>query len=131
MSAPAGHAGTREAAEALGCSQSKILEMYHARKLAGTRGTQPIRARVYIQVDTNGRPLDPSGSPVSGNPPIARLVAIEERLEVVEASIGDRSVNSSDVERLKDATLLLQRVIERLQAEENCELTDAAKEQEA
>jgi len=106
--------------------------MFYDGKLAGTRGDQPIRRRIYIRCDERGRPLDPSGAPVGVGAPLqARLDALERRVEVIE----DRDGIASEAERLRDAALLMNGVIEHqrraseLQVEAARELGEALSEQ--
>ena len=99
---------TSDAANALGCSVSTVRNMFHAGDLAGTQGVQPKRPRIFIQSDESGRPLDRQGRPVSGSPLRSHLDALARRVEAIES----RHSSSSEAERLRDAALLQQGVIE-------------------
>ena len=106
-----GYLTVREAAEALGWSQTKVRQEFHAGRLAGMRGPQRQRRRILIRCDDRGRPLDANGQPVLGQSFRARLEALDERVRAVEGHVG----TSLEVERLRDASILQQAVIERQQ----------------
>ena len=135
MPVPEGHIGVREAAEALGCSAATVRGKYRSGELGGKSGSQPKRPRIYICVDDHGRPLDPDGRPAGGKSLRARVDALELRLDAVETAIGNQRGGAAEAERLRDAALLLQGIIEGqqragdLQADSARELADVLKEQ--
>ena len=131
MPIPDGYLSTSEAAVALGCSSDKVRQMHESGELAGRRGAQPLRPRVYIRCDDLGRPLSPDGRPVGGPSLHTRIDDLSRRLEAIENQRSD----PPDVERFRDAALLQQAVIERLQRAHDLqsqaarELADALAEQ--
>ena len=132
MTVPDGCMSVSGAAVALGCSASNVRLMFYDGKLAGTRGDQPTRRRIYIRCDEGGHPLDPSGAPVGvGTSLQARLDALERRVEAIE----NRDGTAVEAERLRDAALLMNGVIEHqrraseLQAEAARESGEALSEQ--
>ena len=129
--AVSGYLSVREAAEALGWSQSKVRQWFHSERLAGMRGPQPQRPRILIRCDGSGRPLDSNGQPVAGQSLRARFNALDGRVSTLESRVS----SSTEVERFRDAALLQQDIIQRqqraydLQAEATQELSEALQEQ--
>ena len=121
-----------EAAEALGWTHKRVRQWFHSGKLDGKLGPQQRRPRILIRCDDSGRPLDPSGQPVSGQSLRTRFDALDGRVSALERRIG----SSVEVERFRDAALLQQGVIERqqraydLQAQAIQELSEARREQD-
>ena len=126
VAAPEGHITTREAAIALRCSASTVLRMYAEGRLAGQKGPQPERRRVYIRVNDRGRPLDRSGKPVGGASLYSRLEDLEWRI----AAIEDRLVGIAETERVRLVEPMLQSAIEHQQRANQLQVA-ATEEQEA
>ena len=126
-----GYLSVGETAEALGWSRAKVRRWFDEGRLAGKQGPQPERKRNLIRCDDRRRPLDSNGQPVVDQSLGTRFDALDRRVRTLENRIS----NSTEVERLRDATLLQQDIIERqqrafdLQAEATQELSEALREQ--
>lgn len=125
------YVGSREAAEILGWSPSKVRREYHAERLAGKRGPQPERPSILIRCDGSGRPVDPAGRPVVAQSLRVRFDDVERRLKALES----RTSGSSELERLRDAMLFQQSALESqrraydIQAKAAQELVETLEEQ--
>lgn len=82
--------------------------MHERGLLDGQKGTQSRRPRLYIRVDDQGCPVDPSGRPVGTASVHSRLDYVEDRI----ARLEDRLAKIAETERVRLVEPMLKSAIE-------------------